>query len=308
MKKLLIIDIGSNSVKCSAYSCENKYKNKNKSKSKIISREWHETRILGLIGKIKDGIMSAEGEELLCRTLKDYSIRAKKDGINEIFAFATASLRALGSPDEFIARVFERTGIMIKLLSGEEEAAYSFEGIKRKLGADGENGVAADMGGGSTEVIEYENGKIKSAVSLPFGAMVLKNKFVRSDIPTKDEVREIEKYAKKEFSAVAHQAEKIVLVGGTAKCFGALAGKDSVEMSVSDFDTTLSKLIEDGAFQQKARELFPERFPLILPGAIALRELVRACSSELILTTVGGLRDGIACEIFAKSGEKGSLS
>lgn len=293
MKRILVIDVGSNSVKCSAYSYE-----------KEIVREWHETRVLALLSKIKDGEMSAEGEDMLCRTLADYSDRAEKSGGTEVFAFATASLRALTSPCDFIEKVAARTGIRIKLISGEEEAAYSYAGIKSKLGDSAENGIMADMGGGSTEVITYENGAIKQAVSIPFGALVLKNKFVRGNLPNADEAEAIAKYAREAFMKVAREYKKIVLVGGTAKCFGALAKKDGTEMSALQFDRALTFLLNDSAYQKRAARLFPERFPLIAPGAIALRELVRACNSDTILTTAGGLRDGIAHEILINGDNK----
>ncbi len=72
---------------------------------------------------------------------------------------------------EFIARAEKAWGGPIRVLAGEDEARIAAEGVV--AGIPEANGLAADLGGGSLDMVAVKNGKTGNAVTLPFGPLRL---------------------------------------------------------------------------------------------------------------------------------------
>ncbi|RNC28644.1 MAG: Exopolyphosphatase [Candidatus Dichloromethanomonas elyunquensis] len=92
-----------------------------------------------------------------------------------IIAVATAAMRKANNRTELMKRIEKETGIKIRLISGEEEAYFDYLGVINSIEVT--DGVIMDIGGGSTELILFEGKKIKEAVSLPFGSIDLTKRF-----------------------------------------------------------------------------------------------------------------------------------
>ena len=82
-----------------------------------------------------------------------------------IRAVATAAIRNAANSADIIAYLAEETGLVIELLSGEEEARLGFLGMINAL--DLEEGFLVDIGGGSTEISLFENGSLLKAYRFP---------------------------------------------------------------------------------------------------------------------------------------------
>ena len=130
-------------------------------------------------------------------------------------------------------KIFEKTGLKIKVLTWREEAQFSFT---RMLGCHpcAQNGIMADMGGASTELMLFENRKSVSSLSIPFGALSLRNKFCARSGIAKDgisafsEKSELEsisdfinEYMEKNESEFPKR-DTIYLIGGSAHAIGKL--------------------------------------------------------------------------------------
>ncbi len=90
----------------------------------------------------------------------------------------------------------ERTGIVPEVLFGDEEARLDFIGVKNSCELS--RGVLIDIGGGSTELVLFENGEIKRLTSIPIGALNLQNKSVKGIIATDRELKKMKKIINKE--------------------------------------------------------------------------------------------------------------
>ncbi|MEP2735882.1 MAG: Ppx/GppA family phosphatase [Erythrobacter sp.] len=156
-----IIDIGSNTVRMVIYGGTMRAPTVlfNEKVAARLGRDIAET------SRIPD-----EAIELAMRGLKRYVLLLEELGISDVETVATAAVRDAKNGAEFIASV-EALGLQPRLISGAEEARLSACGV---LGSfPGADGVVADLGGGSLELVRISDGSSGAASSLPLGTLRL---------------------------------------------------------------------------------------------------------------------------------------
>lgn len=120
--------------------------------------------------------------------LSDYKATCDRLQVDWITAAGTSALRDAQNKTEFIAAMQERTGIAIEVLSGEEEALWTYRGgISEFLPYDGLFSVV-DIGGGSTEVIIGDGHSVHQKVSMDIGSVRLTERFLQNSPPETDEL------------------------------------------------------------------------------------------------------------------------
>ena len=109
------------------------------------------------------------------RVLTRYGAIARAMGADPFHIVATAAVRDASNGPGFVAELQSRLpGVPIQVLTGEEEAAYSTDGVL--CGIPGANGILADIGGGSLEVVRVGAGSVRRADSLPLGVIRLSDR------------------------------------------------------------------------------------------------------------------------------------
>lgn len=160
-----VIDIGTNTIRTVIYNVGDSIEKE----KDIVS----ESEILKYtVGKklSYDGILS------LIQVLQKSKAFIKSENINMLYCFATSAMRDVENFDEVNSAVIECCGISIELLSEKEEAFYDFYSIKSVVG-DNCNGIGIDLGGGSCQIIVFENGEMDFFASYKLGVKRLYNKF-----------------------------------------------------------------------------------------------------------------------------------
>ncbi|MGH8164584.1 MAG: hypothetical protein ACREP1_09650, partial [Rhodanobacteraceae bacterium] len=99
-------------------------------------------------------------------------VRAIAGRSGTVAVIATSALRRANNAAELADRVREITGTGLRILTGDEEARYSFAGARAAVGTNGRLGVI-DTGGGSTEYAVGAGGRVERAVSCEVGAVRL---------------------------------------------------------------------------------------------------------------------------------------
>ena len=200
MKRYAVIDIGSNSVRLLFVA-----------DGKVLYKRLHTTRLgenLAFTGTLTSQAISRTAE-----AVKSFYFQAKNEGAEEIFAFATASVRSAKNGVEFIKKVKEICPLEVEVVSGETEAEIGI------LGALGTNdGAILDIGGASTELIVKQNGKCVYKKSIDIGAVRLKDICGRDKSILENYCREIAK----QFGEVP-TFPTLTAIGGTATTLCALA-------------------------------------------------------------------------------------
>lgn len=128
-----------------------------------------------------DGHISKEGITTLLQTLVRLKHEAREVVIDETLAFATSAIREASNSEELLKQVFEETGIDLQVLSGEDEARFTFLAARRWMGWSAGDIIMLDIGGGSLEIAtgDQENPRYSNSVML--GASRMTRKFLTGD-------------------------------------------------------------------------------------------------------------------------------
>lgn len=158
LKRLGVLDIGSNSVRLVIYEFFGTH----------FSPVYNEKILAGLGRDLrKTGELSEEGKEMALDALKRFKTIAESQGLGDLLIGATAALRVASDAANFIRQVKAETGLDISPISGEQEAHLTAMGlIAAQPRAEG---LAADLGGASLELIHVGKGKADKGISLPLG-------------------------------------------------------------------------------------------------------------------------------------------
>src|SRR5512141_2084525 len=164
-RRSALIDVGTNTILC------------------LIAdiRETGRFRVLDDMAEIarlgqgvdQTGLIGAGGEQRAIEIRTRYRDRCNDLGVAEITAVGTSALRDAKNSDQVRARIRDALGIDIRVISGAEEAGYSFLAVQRGLSLRGQELLVIDIGGGSTEFILGNESGVSRAVSIDVGSVRL---------------------------------------------------------------------------------------------------------------------------------------
>lgn len=299
-----IIDIGSNTVRLSVFEYQNK----------DIKLLLNKKAVVGLATCVRNGGLTEEGIINTCNVLNKFQKILKDSQIDNFSVFATASLRNINNSDYVLNSIFERTGIRPEILFGDEEARLDFIAIKNNF--DLNKGIIADIGGGSTEIVLFENAEIKRLDSIPIGALNLQNKAVKEIIADHHSIKKMKKLINKALDELKWDYESdyidMFAIGGSSRAIlkvvkeltGLTDDENSFESNI--LKTILKKLKSENIEEIKSvYKIIPERIFSFIGGLIILNEIVKKFGCQNITVSKNGLREGYLIEkIISKSYEK----
>ena len=113
------------------------------------------------------GRLSPEGAAAAIDALTRFRVLIEAAKPDAVFTVATAAVRDAADGPAFCRRVKDRTGLDLRVLSGEEEARYSALGVL--AGLPNATGLVGDLGGASLELTRIVDGEPGRGVTLPLG-------------------------------------------------------------------------------------------------------------------------------------------
>lgn len=296
-----VIDIGSNTMRLVIYQV------KNNKIIPMISKKYS----AGLAGYVdKNNCLKESGIHKALYVLLEFKELLQYIHVEEVFPFATASLRNIENSMEVLEILNEKTGFQIEILSGQEEALYDYFGAIQTLNMN--SGIMVDIGGGSTELVFFKNKEVSFTHSLPIGSLNLYSKYVTDIIPTKKEMIQIEKEVLKQlddmnFVDLSKEFNHIYGVGGTARAVTKMVNRKKKEESNSYSVFELEKIITKVSDEPKKvvdaiLKTCPDRIHTFLTGLITLDVIAKVYESEEIITSHYGVREGYIHDILKKKG------
>ncbi|PUB20226.1 exopolyphosphatase/guanosine-5'-triphosphate,3'-diphosphate pyrophosphatase [Promicromonospora sp. AC04] len=117
-----------------------------------------------------DGAVGRAGVDALVEFTTQAVRIAEDRGCAEMLAFATSAVRDAVNAEAVLETVHERTGVRLKVLSGEDEARLTFLAVRRWFGWSAGRLAVFDIGGGSLEIAGGADEGPGAAWSLPLGA------------------------------------------------------------------------------------------------------------------------------------------
>ena len=139
-------------------------------------------------GVDQTGLISAEAQERALQTLTRFVDQCRSLDVKEMIAVGTSALRDAKNSTQVRAAFRDRLGLEVRVLSGAEEAAYSYLAVQRGLALPQRELLVIDVGGGSTEFVRGNDSAVSRAVSIDIGSVRLTERFLRSDPVKPDEV------------------------------------------------------------------------------------------------------------------------
>lgn len=215
MSVAAVIDVGTNSTRLFVAEKE--------------AQNIRELTRLTTITRLGDGLTTKGfiSEDALKRTLDvilDYIKIAKDFNSKKIDIFATQAVREAKNSSDVVRLIEERTGIKVRVLTGQEEALLSFKGasadfLERPL-------AVVDIGGGSTEIVVGTDEPLYS-ISVPIGCVKIEEEFNLKERVSKDDSDSIILEVKKRLSEKISLGKlgdfkSAVFVGGTATTLAAI--------------------------------------------------------------------------------------
>jgi exopolyphosphatase/guanosine-5'-triphosphate,3'-diphosphate pyrophosphatase len=165
-----IIDIGSNSVRFVAYG----------GAERVPSVLFNE-RLMAALGRgvAKNGKLDAQAMDLTLRALARFRQLGKEMRLKRLHTVATAAVRDASNGKAFLKQIAE-IGLKPRLISGDEEAELAGLGVISAM--PNADGIVADLGGGSLELIGVRDRKVGTGATLPLGVLRLGASPDRADI------------------------------------------------------------------------------------------------------------------------------
>lgn len=285
-----IIDLGSNSVRMNINAIEK-------------DGSWSTLRKLRATVRLSEGMSSDNflKENAINRVIDalcDFCDKAKEYKCVSIAAVATAALRNAANKELFLTRVKEKTGIDFEIISGEQEAFYSFLAVRETVGI--ENGVIYDTGGGSTEIMLVKDGEIKHCVSLPLGAVIMTEKFRKSS------QMHLYKYVSSYIGGIdwLDECEGLPLygIGGSARALAMLYKKEN--LGIDAFDgmkipyASVAKIYQSIFLipvekRKDIKGMEISRADIILAGLTPLKVLMDMCGGSSVTICASGVKEGV---------------
>jgi exopolyphosphatase/guanosine-5'-triphosphate,3'-diphosphate pyrophosphatase len=260
-----------------------------------------------------EGCLSQARMAHALETLRVFAAFCATSGVEvgNVEAVATSAIRDAPNGAEFVARAQAETGLPIRVLSGEQEALYSYVAAVNSTAMT--DGVVLDLGGGSLELVQVRDRRAGAIASWPLGAVRATDRWLPSDgrAGTVD-AKPIAKLHARTLRAleqapwVASAGEdgaRLVGLGGSLRNLAAAAVRmadlplDSVQgfvLSRAALDALVDQL---AAISPEERERVPGikrgRGEVILAAAVVLRAVLERSGADGIEVTEAGLREGI---------------
>ena len=202
-------------------------------------------------------------------------------------AVGTSAVRDAENGEEFMRGIAERFGFETRILSGDEEAKLTRMGV----GAVSERTLILDVGGGSTELIAGS-----FHVSLQLGSVRLTERHLHSDPPVPQELEAAAAEVRAALPAV--EADAVIGVAGTVAQLHYLVG----ELTLPVIEAELIRLASMPLAERRGvPRLDPNRAPVIVAGALIVREVLRRYRVGSITYSDRDLLDGVIRSFRASS-------
>lgn len=239
------------------------------------------------------GEISASREEKIIKTIKAYQLLLDVYEVKHVKACATSAMRDAANAAAIIQKVKAETGIVIEIISGDQEASLIYENhVAENLTSD-ESYLYIDVGGGSTELTFFSDGKMIFKKSFNIGTIrLLKNQV---DEGIWDEMKEFIRSKTKGY----HHVTAIGSGGNINKIFSISKRKEGkplpLELLRDYYKEFSSMTLGQRISLYKLRE---DRADVIVPALLIYINVMRWADASEIFVPKIGLADGLIHTLY----------
>ncbi len=234
------------------------------------------------------GTISKEKVNRIVETIKAYKHLLNIYEVKHLKACATSAMRDASNAQDILRQVKLETGIEIKIISGDEEASYIYENHVAENLETGHTYLYIDVGGGSTELTFFSNGKLSFKESFNIGTIrLLKNQVLESQW---DEMKSYIKQGTKGF-------DDLIAIGSGGNINKVFSISKRKEGKPLHLDLLKDYLKEFSSFSVKERMLLyklrEDRADVLVPALQIYVNVMRWAGATEIFVPKIGLADGL---------------
>ncbi|WP_329020019.1 Ppx/GppA phosphatase family protein [Streptomyces sp. NBC_00690] len=258
-------------------------------------------------GVDRTGRLAPEALERTFAACREYAAVIEEHGVERLRFVATSASRDAENRDDFVRGVRDVLGVEPEVISGDQEAEFSFTGATKELPGHEER-LVVDIGGGSTEFVIGRE-RVEAAKSVDIGCVRLTERHVRSDPPAPAEIAAV----RADIEAALDLAERTVPLRGARTLVG-LAGSVTtvagIALGLDAYDSTaihharisleqvkgIVQKLMDATHDERAAipVMHPGRVDVIVAGACVLLAVMERIGAEEVVVSEHDILDGIA--------------
>lgn len=240
-----------------------------------------------------EGKISESNAKRMIDAMMAFKLLMKTHGIKRYRACATSAMREASNGQEIAERIEKASGLFINIIDGDDEAAIIASTDLKSLIEDDKAFLYVDVGGGSTELTLFANGKNVASESFKLGTVRLLEERVDETLWDK-----MEAWIKKETKAY----KRISLIGSGGnintifKKSGKKLGKPLSYLYLSAYYERLNSL----TFDERITELDmnPDRADVVIPATRIYLSAMKWSRAKNIFVPKIGLSDGIIKSLY----------
>ncbi|MGW6709820.1 Ppx/GppA phosphatase family protein [Streptomyces sp. NPDC054956] len=312
MTRVAGIDCGTNSIRLLVADCD-------PATGEFVELDRRMTVVRLGQGVDRTGRLAPEALERTFAACREYAAVIEELGAERLRFVATSASRDAENRDEFVKGVMEILGVEPTVISGDQEAEFSFTGATKELtGTDHleKPFLVVDIGGGSTEFVVGED-HVRAARSVDVGCVRMTERHllvdgVVTDPPTAAQVAAIRADIE---AALDLAAESVPL--GEARTLVGLAGSvttvAAIALGLTEYDS--AAIHHSRISYEKVREIsermltlthaeraaipvmHPGRVDVIGAGALVLLAVMERVGASEVVVSEHDILDGIAWSV-----------
>jgi exopolyphosphatase/guanosine-5'-triphosphate,3'-diphosphate pyrophosphatase len=258
-------------------------------------------------GRLDDGAIEAT-----VAAVTRFAAEARALGAVKIACVATSASRDAANGAPFRERLRREAGVEAEIISGDLEAQLTYGSAARELG-DGTPLAVLDIGGGSTELVLGEAGRVSFKRSFDIGSVRLTERFVRADPPTGAEREAMERFVDETFAEAPCPPPGFRLVGIAGTVTTVYAVRHGIEpydstkvhlatMPFDDVRAERERFFALGVEERRAlRGMEPKRADVIAAGSLILERAMARLGAAEVVVSDRGIRWGLLYERFGEA-------
>jgi exopolyphosphatase/guanosine-5'-triphosphate,3'-diphosphate pyrophosphatase len=312
MTRVAAIDCGTNSIRLLVADCDPET-------GGLVDLDRRMTIVRLGQGVDRTGRLAPEALERTFAACREYAAVIKEHGAERVRFVATSASRDAENREDFVRGVVGILGVEPEVISGDQEAEFSFTGATRELAGQDhlpKPYLVVDIGGGSTEFVVGEE-HVRAARSVDIGCVRMTERhLVRDGVVTDPPSEEQITAVRADIEAALDLAERTVplreahtLVGlaGSVTTVSAIAQElpayDSAAIHHSRVSRDRVREITEWLLHSTHAEraavpvMHPGRVDVIAAGALVLLAIMERIGAEEVVVSEHDILDGIAWSV-----------
>ncbi|HYO41429.1 MAG TPA: Ppx/GppA phosphatase family protein [Nocardioidaceae bacterium] len=267
-------------------------------------------------GVDRTGRLADEALDRVFAAVDEYAAVMSDHSVDVVRFVATSASRDAENASVFVDGVRDRLGVLLEVVSGDEEAQLAYDGATRSLATGGPVVppiAVLDIGGGSTELIVGDaNGRVTATRSLDIGSVRVTERLMPSDPPAAGELADAGRLVDEALDTLPSygvhvgDAPTFVGVAGTVTTMGTLLlglrtwDRDRVHHAsfpLRQVHDLAARVVAMTVAEREQLGVPAGRSDVIGAGALILDRVLRRVGAERLTVSDSDILDGIAWSV-----------